>query len=78
MTSFKIYLNSNIDTLMKLYPNLIMTYVQKYYAHFFLEVCLIYIYISCCQKEAFYEDKCDQIKELQNGKDNLVIRVIAK
>ena len=52
-----------------------MTYVHKYYAHFFLEVCLryiyIYIYISCCQKEAFYEDKYDQIKELQNGKYNL-------
>ena len=72
---------------MKLHPNLIMTYVQKYYAHFFLIYTYIYIYIydiyiyiyiSCCQKEAFYEDKCDQIKELQNGKDNLVIRVIAK
>ena len=55
-----------------------MTYVHKYYAHFFLEVCLRYIYISCCQKEAFYEDKYDQIKELQNGKYNLVIYVITK
>ena len=36
------------------------------------------IYIFCCQKEDFYEDKSDQIRELQNGKDNLLFGVITK
>ena len=35
-------------------------------------------YIFCCQKEVFFENQYDQIKELQNGKDSLVFRVITK
>ena len=32
-------------------------------------------YISYYQEEAFHEDKCDQKKNLQNSKDNLVFCV---
>ena len=31
--------------------------------------------ISYCQKEAFFEDQYDQMKEFQNGKESLVFRV---
>ena len=41
-----------------------------------LEVCLRYI--SYFQKEAFYEDRYDQMKELHNGKGNLTFRAIPK
>ena len=65
----------HISELIKL--QLMMTYIQKYFPHLdIFKIATSHLrYISYCQKEAFFEDKYDQKKELQNGKDSLVFRV---
>ena len=65
-TSFKIILKSNINTVWVLTPILRWHTFKKNFPNFHH------------QKEAFYEDEYDQVKELQNGKGKLVLRVITK
>ena len=77
-TSFKITLKSNINTVMTEwgFTSISSWNIRLKILPTLLEVCLRYILY--CQIEAFYEDEYDQIKELQNGKYNLVFRVVTK